>query len=77
MNTSFTVSSCNSLVSPLGGKGAELLSFSGLLIASFLKGFSDSLVGKESTCNAGDPVLSLGQEDPLEKGMATYSSILA
>ena len=27
--------------------------------------------GKESACNAGDPVLSLGQEDPLEKGMAT------
>ena len=26
--------------------------------------------GKESACNAGDPVLSLGQEDPLEKGMA-------
>ena len=23
------------------------------------------------------PVLSLGQDDPLEKGMATYSSILA
>ena len=29
--------------------------------------------GKESTCNAGD----LGQEDALEKGMATHSSILA
>ena len=79
--------------------------------------FPDSLVGKESTCNAGDPSLipgsgrsagegigyplqyswaslmaqlvknppsmqdtwvqSLGWEDPLEKGMATYSSILA
>ena len=33
--------------------------------------------GKESACNAGDPVQSLGQEDPLEKGMATLSSILA
>ena len=33
--------------------------------------------GKESACNAGDPVQSLGQEDPLEKGMATHSSILA
>ena len=32
-----------------------------------LPGGSD---GKESACNAGDPVLSLGQEDPLEKGMA-------
>ena len=29
--------------------------------------------GKESSCNVGD----LGQEDPLEKGMATQSSILA
>ena len=79
--------------------------------------FPDSSVGKESTCNAGDPSLipgsgrsvgegtgypllyswaslaaqlvknpptkwetwvrSLGWEDPLEKEMATYSSILA
>ena len=30
-------------------------------------------VSKESTCNAGD----LGWEDPLEKGMATHSRILA
>ena len=27
--------------------------------------------------NAGDRVQSLGQEDPLEKGMAVHSSILA
>jgi len=27
-----------------------------------------SSVGKESACNAGDPVQFLGQEDPLEKG---------
>ena len=80
-------------------------------------GFPDSSVGKESTCNAGDPgsipapgrsagegigyplqyswaslvaqlvknlpamwetwVQSLGWEDPLEKGKATLSSILA
>ena len=80
-------------------------------------GFPDSSVGKESTCNAGDPgsipglgrptgegigypfqyswvslvaqlvknlpamqetwVRSLGWGDPLEKGKATYSSILA
>ena len=32
---------------------------------------------KESVCNAGYLGLILGQEDPLEKGMATYSSILA
>ena len=32
---------------------------------------------KESACNAGDLGLILGQEDPLEKEMATHSSILA
>ena len=32
---------------------------------------------KESACNAGYPVWLLGQEDPLEKGMATHSSILS
>ena len=31
-------------------------------------GFSDSSVGKESACNAGDPIQFLGWEDPLEKG---------
>ena len=33
--------------------------------------------GKESACNAGDLVQSLGWEDPLEEDMATHSSILA
>ena len=32
-------------------------------------------LGKESTCNARDPVQSLGREDPLEEEMATDSSI--
>ena len=36
-------------------------------------GFSCGSAGKESTCNAGD----LGWEDPLEKGKATHSGILA
>ena len=40
-------------------------------------GFPSGSDGKESACNSGDPGSSLGQEDPLEKGMATYSSILA
>jgi len=35
-------------------------------------GFPCGSAGKESTCNAGDLVW----EDPLEKGMATHSSIL-
>ena len=83
----------------------------------YTQGFPDSSVGKQSTCNAGDPgsipgsgrsageglgyplqyswasfvaqlvknlpampktwVRSLGWEDPLEKGTATHSSILA
>ena len=34
-------------------------------------------MGKESACNAGDPGWPLGWEEPLEKGMATHSSILA
>ena len=32
--------------------------------------------GKESTCNVGDLGSIPGLEDPLEKGMATYSSTL-
>ena len=35
------------------------------------------LDGKESSRNAGDQVRSLGWEDPLEKEMATHSSVLA
>ena len=43
------------------------------------KGFRCGSVGKESACNAGDlaAIPGLGWEDPLEKGMATHSSILA
>ena len=29
--------------------------------------FPGTSAGKESTCNAGDPGLILGREDPLEK----------
>ena len=32
--------------------------------------------GKESACKAGDLVQSLGQEDPLEKGMAVFPPLL-
>ena len=39
-----------------------------------LPGGSDD---EESTCNAGDPGSVPGQEDPLEKEMATRFSILA
>ena len=39
-------------------------------------GFPGGSDGKESACNARDLVQSLGGEDPIEKGMATHSSIL-
>ena len=42
-----------------------------------IKGFPRGPDGKESACNAGDQVQSLGQVDPLEKKMAAHSSILA
>ena len=44
------------------------------LVSSGFPGGSD---GKESACSVGDQVRSLGWEDPLEKEMAAYSSILA
>ena len=40
-------------------------------------GFLGSSAGKESTCFVEALVQSLGWEDPLERGMATHSSILA
>ena len=41
------------------------------------KGFPGSSVSKESTAMQETPAGFLGQEDPLEEGMTTYSSILA
>ena len=40
-------------------------------------GFPGGSVIKESACNAGDWGLFPGSEDPLEKEMATYFSVLA
>ena len=40
-------------------------------------GFPRGSAGKESTCNVGDLGSIPGWEDPLEKGKATHSSILA
>ena len=40
-------------------------------------GFPGGSDDKESACSAGDLSLISGLEDPLEKGMATHSSILA
>ena len=47
-----------------------------LILISQVKGFPGGSTGKESACNAGDPGSIPSQEDPLEKGMATHSSIL-
>ena len=41
-------------------------------MVDIIQGFSCGSADKEATCNAGDLVW----EDPLEKGMATHSSIL-
>ena len=43
----------------------------------YLLGFRCSSVCKESDCNAGDLGSILGQEDPLEKEMASHPSILS
>ena len=54
-----------------------------LMLCSYLvlsmpkEGFPGGSDGKESACNAGDLVLSLGSIPALEEGMATHSSILA
>ena len=40
-------------------------------------GFSGGSDCKESACNVETWVQSLGQESPVEKGMATHSSIVA
>ena len=47
------------------------------LIAVLVWGFPGGSDGKESTCMRKTQVQSLGQEDPLEKGMTTHSSIPA
>ena len=45
--------------------------------SSFPGGFPSGSEGRESTCNTGAPGSIPGSEDPLEKEMATHSSILA
>ena len=48
-----------------------------LQIAGFSMDFTGSSVVKNPPANAGDMSSPLGQEDPLEKEMATHPSILA
>ena len=66
--------------------GLSLTHFSGSLPIHQSRASQVTLVVKNSLANAGDirdsdhdqtHVRSLGQEDPLEKGMASHSSILA
>ena len=47
-----------------------------IFLLSCLCAFPGDSAGKESGCNTGDTDSILIQEDPLEKEMATYSSIL-
>ena len=53
------------------------MSSSSIYLVYISWGLPKWLSGKESTCNAGDMGSILGQEDLLEKEMATYCSILA
>ena len=43
----------------------------------YIWGFPGGSDDKEFTCNAGDLGSVLGQEDPLEKGIADHSRVLA
>ena len=63
-------------------KSIELCTLSGKLYGMYIisqqRGFPGGSDSKESLCNGQETwVWSLGREDPLEKRMATYSSILA
>jgi len=55
---------------------ATLKATSSFLQLNYMSFFPGS-ESKESTCNGETQVQSLGQEDPLKKGMTTYSDILA
>ena len=46
------------------------------ILSTFIDRLPWRLSDKESICNAGETGLIPGQEDPLEKEMATYCSIL-
>ena len=54
-----------------------LMYFEEITKANYFSDFSSSSDRKESACNVGDRVQSLGGEDSLENGMATHSSIVA
>ena len=49
----------------------------GFLHLLLVFGFPGGASGEEPACNTGDPGLTPGSEDPLEKEMATHSSVPA
>ena len=55
----------------------KIMSSSSIYLVYISWGLPKWLSGKESTCSAGDMGSIFGQEDLLEKEMATYCSILA
>ena len=57
-----------------GGEAGIQAALTPARMGSLFSGGSDS---KESACNAGDPSWIPQLEDPLEKGVATHSSVLA
>ena len=59
------------------GNVMSLLFLFFITLFRFAMGFPGGSVGIESACNAETLVQLLGQEDPLEKAMATHFSILA
>ena len=62
----------------MGMQNVVLIGGNSLAFSYKVKGFfSDGSDGKQSACNAGDLGSIPGQEDPLNKGMAIHSSILA
>ena len=60
----------------LGRKGASPPG-SRTWVQSPAEGFSGGSAGRGSACSVGELDSARGWEDPLEKGMATHSSILA
>ena len=55
----------------------DLFKIINLVYLNVKRGFPGGSDGKESACSVGDLGSFSGWEDPLEKGIATYSSILA
>ena len=62
---------------PIKKKKSFLLLHNICMLYSYILGFPGGSAGQESACNVGDLGSIPGLGDPLEKGKATHSSILA